>query len=154
MNIIKLTTATLLTLGLATSLMAGSALSQSLIKEAKKTTQSISPKELKKLIDNEEDFWFVDVREPWMIPEGSIDGGETVEIPRGIMEFDIGGKIKKHDELIVVYCRSGKSAVLAAETLNHKMHYKNVKYLEGGLNGWLDAGYSIYNAFGELKLAE
>lgn len=53
-----------------------------------------------------------------------------------------------------MYCRSGKSAVLAAKTLTQVMGYKNVQYLEGGIDGWLEKGYSIYNHFGEMKLAE
>ena len=36
--------------------------------------------------------------------------------------------------------------------LTKALHYKNVVYLEGGLESWLNEGNSIFNDLGELKL--
>lgn len=154
MKISKILTTTLLTLGLSTPIMAGSALSQELIASAKKDVKSISPKALKKMIDNEDDVYMLDIREQYMVPEGSIEGMENIAIGRGVLEFDIEAKIKDKEAFIVLYCRSGKGAVLAAKTMKEDLHYTNVQYLEGGVDGWLEAGYSIFNHFGELQLVK
>ena len=151
---IKFLTTALLVLGLSSSAYAGSKVSEAMVAAAKKEVKSISAKDLAKMIDNEDDVWMLDVREPFMRNEGSIDGMENIAVSRGVLEFDIGSKIEDHNAMIVVYCRSGKAAPLSASVLKNKLHYKNVYYLEDGLEGWLNAGYSIYNAFGEMKLAE
>lgn len=154
MSMTKIMTAALLALGLSVPLMAGSATSEALIAKTKKEVKSISSKELKKMIDNEDDVWMLDVRESYMRVEGSIDAMEHVAVGRGVLEFDIEHEIEDKNAFIVVYCRSGKSAVLAAETLVKVMGYKNVQYLEGGIEKWLEEGNSIFNNFGEMKLAE
>lgn len=154
MKMTKLITALLLSLGLSMPLMAGSATSEALIAKTKKEVKSISSKELKKMIDNEDDVWMLDVRESYMRVEGTIDAMEHVSVGRGVLEFDIEHEIEDKNAFIVVYCRSGKSAVLAAETMVKVMGYKNVQYLEGGIEKWLEEGNSIYNHFGEVKLAE
>lgn len=154
MRISKIVTTVILGMCLSVPLMAGDVLSQELVKTAKKWTKKITPQELKKKIDKEDDVWMLDIRESYMVPEGSIEGMENIYIGRGVLEFNISEKIKDKDAFIVVYCRSGKGAALAAETLKEKMKYTNVYYLEGGVEGWLEAGYSIFNAFGELKLVK
>lgn len=154
MKITKIITLIVLGLSLSTPLLAGNALSQALIASAKKETKSISPAALKKMIDNEDDIWMLDVREPYMRIEGSIEGMDNAAVSRGVLEFDLAEKIENKDAFIVVYCRAGKSAVLAAKMMKEDLHYTNVVYLEGGIDSWLEAGYSIYNAFGELKLVK
>jgi len=154
MKISKLLLSALIGLGLTMPLMAGSATSEALIAKTAKSVPSISPKDLKKMIDNEDDLWMLDIREPYMRNEGSIEGMDNAAVGRGTLEFDIEHEIEDKDALIIVYCRSGKGAVLSANTLLTKMGYKNVRYLEGGLDGWLEAGYSIFNHFGELQLVK
>ena len=152
MSIFKIVT--LIVFALSSSLLAGNAESQALVESAKKDVKSITPQALKKKIDNEDDVYMLDIREPYMILEGSIDGMENIEIARGLLEFNLPSKIKDKNAFIVVYCRSGKGAVLAAKMMKEQLKYKNVTYLEGGINEWLDAGYSIYNSFGEMSLTK
>jgi len=152
MKISKLLATTLLTLGLSAPIMAGSATSEHMIAEAKKVTKSISAKELQKKITNEDDLWMLDVREPYMRGEGSIEGMDNEAVSLGVLVFDIESKIKDKNALIVVYCRQGKSAVLAAKMLTEDLHYKNVLYLDGGLESWLNEGNSVFNDLGELRL--
>ncbi len=154
MSINKLVTTALLGLCLSTSLIAGEKLGQELLASAKKWTKKITPAELKKKIDNEDDLYMLDIREPYMIPEGSIEGMENIAIPRGLLEFEVEDKIEKKDALIIVYCRSGKGAALSAEMMAEKLKYTNTYYLVGGLDGWLEAGYSIFSHLGELKLVK
>ena len=134
--------------------MAGEKLGQDLLKSAKKWTKKITPTELKKKIDNEDDLYMLDIREPYMIPEGSIEGMENVEIPRGLLEFEVEGKIEDKKALVIVYCRSGKGAALSAQMMKEKLKYQNVYYLVGGLDAWLEAGYSVFSHLGELKLVK
>jgi rhodanese-related sulfurtransferase len=154
MNGLKLVSVALLVLSINTTLYAGSKTSEALIAQAKKEVKAISPQALKKKIDNEDDVWMLDIREPYMIPEGSIEGMDNVEIPRGLLEFNLEAKIKDKNAFIVVYCRSGKGAALATKMIQDDLHYKNVVFLTGGLNDWLGAGYSIYSSFGEMKLVK
>ena len=134
--------------------MAGSATSEKMIAAAKKEVKSITSKELAKKIDNEDDLWMLDVREPYMRGEGSIEGLDNAAVSRGVLEFDLESKIEDKNALIVVYCRQGKSAVLAAKTITQDLHYTNVLYLDGGLENWLNEGYSLFNDLGEIKQAQ
>jgi len=153
-TLLKFVFTTILGLGLTMPIMAGSAVSQQMIASAKKNLKSISSKELKKMFDAEDDLFMLDVREKYQRIEGSIDGIENAAVTRSALEFDIQENIKDKNALVVVYCRSGKIAVLAAKTLVDDLHYTNVVYLEGGMDAWLEAGNSIYNNFGELQLVK
>jgi rhodanese-related sulfurtransferase len=81
---------------------------------------------------------FLDVREPveW---EHHIPG--AVQVPRGLLEFAADPASPRHHEAlqpdarVVVYCRSGVRAALAAFTLT-TMGYENVRNLEGGFAAW------------------
>ena len=152
MNIRKIIITAIVGLSLATPIMAGSATSEHMIADAKKVTKSISAKDLKKKIDNEDDLWMLDVREPYMRGEGSIEGMDNEAISLGVIPFDTESKIEDKNALIIVYCRQGKSAVLAAKMLTQQLHYKNVLYLDGGLESWLLEGNSVFNDLGEMKL--
>lgn len=153
MKISKIVITAILGLSLATPMMAGGKTSENLIKSAKKwDVKGISAKDLKKKIDKEDDLWMLDVREPYMRGEGSIEGMDNEAISLGTLIFDAETKLEDKNALIIVYCRQGKSAVLAAQMLVKQMHYKNVFYLEGGLESWLLDGNSIFNDLGELKL--
>ena len=154
MKVAKIIIVALMALALSTPVMAGGELSQNLVASAEKWSKKITPAELKKKIDNEDDIYMLDVREPYMIPEGSIEGMENVAIPRGLLEFEIEDKIPNKDAFIVIYCRAGKGAALSAKTLKEDMHYTNAHYLVGGLDSWLEAGYSVFSSFGEVKLAK
>jgi len=152
MKISKIVATAVLGLTLTTPIMAGSATSEHMIEDAKKVTKAISAKELKKKINNEDDLWMLDVREPYMRGEGSIEGMDNAAVSLGVLVFDVESKIEDKNALVIVYCRQGKSAVLAAEMLTKDLGYKNVKYLKGGLESWLVEGNSVFNDLGELRL--
>ena len=85
---------------------------------------------------------FLDVREPveW---EHHIAG--AVQVPRGILEWVADPASPRHSaELdparrVIVYCRSGHRAALAAATLK-TLGYENVANLQGGFAAWQEAG--------------
>jgi rhodanese-related sulfurtransferase len=84
----------------------------------------------------------LDVREPveW---EQHIAG--AVQVPRGLLEFAADPTSPRHKpELdpagrVIVYCRSGTRAALAALTLK-TLGYENVANLDGGFTAWKEAG--------------
>ncbi len=154
MQLNKLIVTVILGLGLTMPLMAGSKTSEALVATTKKEVTAITPQALKKMIDNEDDLWMLDIRESHMVIEGSIEGMDNAVVGRGVLEFDIEHAIEDKNALVIVYCRSGKGAVLGANTVQNVMGYKNVRYLEGGIDAWLEAGYSIFNNFGELQLVK
>jgi rhodanese-related sulfurtransferase len=112
-----------------------------LVGEANARVQSISPQDaaaeaaLGKAV-------LLDVREPveW---EHHIAG--AVQVPRGVLEFMADPASPRHKpELdparrVIVYCRSGHRAALAAATLKD-MGFENVANLTGGISAWQEAG--------------
>ena len=84
----------------------------------------------------------LDVREPveW---EQHIKG--AVQVPRGLLEFVADPASPRHNaELdparrVIVYCRSGTRAALAALTLK-TLGYEHVANLDGGFTAWKEAG--------------
>jgi rhodanese-related sulfurtransferase len=122
-----------------------------LMNEAKKEIPSVTPKELKLLIDDDEEFIQLDVRENNQYGHGEIWTMEMVKLTRGYVEYKVEHAIEDKKARVIVICCSGKRAVLAAKTLK-KLGYTNVSYLEDGVNGWLQAGYPLDTVFGELYL--
>jgi rhodanese-related sulfurtransferase len=112
-----------------------------LVGEANARVQSISPQDaaaeaaLGKAV-------LLDVPEPveW---EHHIAG--AVQVPRGVLEFMADPASPRHKpELdparrVIVYCRSGHRAALAAATLKD-MGFENVANLTGGISAWQEAG--------------
>jgi rhodanese-related sulfurtransferase len=87
----------------------------------------------------------LDVREPveW---EHYIEG--AVQVPRGLLEFAADTASPRHkaeldpNRRVIVYCRSGVRAVLAAATLK-TLGYADVVNLGGGIAAWKEAGLPI-----------
>ena len=112
-----------------------------LVTEAKAQIENVSPKDA---ADEAASCTAVllDVREPveW---EHHIEG--AVQVPRGLLEFVADAASPRHNaELdparrVIVYCRSGARAALAAVTLK-TMGFENVANLDGGFGAWLEAG--------------
>lgn len=111
-----------------------------LVAEAKKRINEISPQILKSKIDNNEKLIIIDVRETDEWETGKIPN--AIHLSKGIIERDIEKIITDNQSNIVVYCSGGYRCALVADSLQ-KMGYTNVFSLDTGLQGWLDAGYSL-----------
>jgi rhodanese-related sulfurtransferase len=87
----------------------------------------------------------LDVREP---VEWSEYIAGAVQVPRGLLEFAADPTSPRHKaELdparrVIVYCRSGVRAALAASTLK-TLGYADVANLDGGIAAWKQAGLPI-----------
>ena len=96
------------------------------------TYEQISGAEAKALMDSENGYIIIDARTQSEYDEGHIPG--AILIP----EYEIATRAEKelHDknQLILVYCRSGRRSKIAAEELV-KLGYTNVKEF-GGIIDW------------------
>ena len=96
------------------------------------TYQQISGAEAKALMDSESGYIIIDARTQEEYDEGHIPG--AILIP----EYEIADRAEKElpdkDQLILVYCRSGRRSKIAAEELV-KLGYANVKEF-GGIIDW------------------
>ena len=92
----------------------------------------ISGAEAKALMDSESGYIIIDARTQEEYNQGHIPG--AVLIP----EYEIADRAEKEltdkDQLILVYCRSGRRSKIAAEELV-KLGYTNVKEF-GGIIDW------------------
>ena len=92
----------------------------------------ISGAEAKALMDSESGYILIDARTQEEYDEGHIPG--AILIP----EYEIADRAEKElpnkDQLILVYCRSGRRSKIAAEELV-KLGYTNVKEF-GGIIDW------------------
>ena len=98
----------------------------------KNSYEQITPAKAKEIMDNENGYVILDVRTQEEFDEAHIDG--AVLIP----DYEIAAKaesiLKNKNQLILVYCRSGRRSKLAAEALV-KLGYTNVKEF-GGIIDW------------------
>lgn len=96
------------------------------------TYEQISGAEAKALMDSESGYIIIDARTQEEYDQGHIPG--AIMIP----EYEIAGRAEKElpdkDQLILVYCRSGRRSKIAAEELV-KLGYTNVKEF-GGIIDW------------------
>ena len=94
--------------------------------------EQITPAEAKEIMDNENSYVILDVRTQEEYDEAHIDG--AILIP----DYEIAAKaesiLKDKNQLILVYCRSGRRSKLAAAALV-KLGYTNVKEF-GGIIDW------------------
>ena len=96
------------------------------------TFEQITPAEAKALMDSESDYVILDVRTEEEFNEAHIEG--AVLIP----DYEISAKAESiltdKEQLILVYCRSGRRSKNAAKELA-TLGYKNVKEF-GGIIDW------------------
>ncbi len=112
-----------------------------MVGQAMAQIESVSPKDAFDEMTTDH-VVFLDVREPveW---EHHIAG--AVQVPRGLLEFAADPASPRHKpELdptrrVIVYCRSGARASLAALTLK-TLGYERAANLEGGFSAWKEAG--------------
>ena len=98
----------------------------------KSAYEQITPAEAKALMDSEDGYIILDVRTPEEFAEKHIEG--AILIP----DYEIGEKAESiltdKEQLILVYCRSGRRSKNAANELA-KLGYTNIKEF-GGINDW------------------
>ena len=121
--------------------------SQTLVEEAQKKIQTLTPDKVKILIEKKE-ITLIDVRdirELWK--EGTIE--DSKHIPRGMLEFWLdpessyykANKIKDVKKM-VLFCALGWRSALATKSLV-EMGFKNVAHVDGGFDALKKSGIKI-----------
>ena len=121
--------------------------SQTLVKEAQKSIETLNSNEVKKLVENKE-ITLIDVRdirELWK--EGTIENSK--HIPRGMLEFWLdpestyyqANKIQNVKKM-VLFCALGWRSALATKSLV-EMGFKNVAHVNGGFDALKKSGLKV-----------
>jgi len=96
------------------------------------TYEQITAEQAKTIMDTEKDYIIIDARTEEEFAEGHIKN--AILIP----EYEIANRAEKElpdkEQLILVYCRSGRRSKIASEELV-KLDYTNVKEF-GGIIDW------------------
>lgn len=98
-----------------------------------KSSKEITVPELKKWMDDKEDFRILDVREPYEYEIANL-GGQLIplnKLEENIQKIPVGKKV-------VVHCRSGKRSADAIEILEKKYKMDKLYNLKGGILAWAD----------------
>lgn len=93
---------------------------------------NITAEEAKQIMDTEEGYIILDVRTQEEYDQGHIPGASL--IPNTEITAQAEKVLTDKDQLILVYCRSGRRSKLAAATLA-QLGYTNVKEF-GGIIDW------------------
>lgn len=96
------------------------------------TYLQISQDEAKSIMDSQSDYIIVDAREQYEYDEGHIK--DAIVIPYTEIEAKAEEMLPDKEQLILVYCRSGRRSKIAAQSLAN-MGYTNVKEF-GGIIDW------------------
>ena len=92
----------------------------------------ITPQEAKEIMDTQEGYIILDTREPSEYEAGHIPG--AIVISHEKIKEQTKSQLPDKDQLILVYCRSGRRSKLAAQDLVD-LGYTNVKEF-GGIIDW------------------
>ena len=96
------------------------------------TYMNITAEAAKQIMDSEEGYIILDVRTREEYDEGHIPG--AIVIPNTEIEDRAEDELADKDQLILVYCRSGRRSKMAAEILV-ELGYTNIKEF-GGILDW------------------
>jgi glyoxylase-like metal-dependent hydrolase (beta-lactamase superfamily II)/rhodanese-related sulfurtransferase len=108
--------------------------------------RNVSPMELSRMLQRDENILLVDVREPGeLIRMGHID--RVVNIPVGEIALRLAELPSDKARPIVCVCASGGRSFEAAHYLSTQ-GYTNVMNLDGGTIGWIKEGFSVVQPVG------
>lgn len=92
----------------------------------------------------------IDVREPMEFAAGHLPG--SINIPRGMLEFQVDihpavanlaePALSHRERPVVVYCRTGGRAALAADALQ-RLGFTDVRSIAGGIEACIAAGLPL-----------
>ena len=121
--------------------------SKTLVEEAQKKIQTLTPEAVKKLLEKKE-ITLIDVRdirELWK--EGTIENSK--HIPRGMLEFwlDPESSYYKSNKIqdikkMVLFCALGWRSALATKSLV-EMGFQNVAHVRGGFDALKNNGFKV-----------
>lgn len=98
---------------------------------------SITPEQVRQ---NAENLYILDVRSIEEYAEGHVPG--AINIPHDSIQARMSSLPQDKDETVVLYCRTGRKAGLAAKELE-SMGYSNLFLMQGNMQGWAEKGFEI-----------
>ncbi|PSJ38846.1 MBL fold metallo-hydrolase [Allosphingosinicella deserti] len=140
MRDLDLAAPTHLTEALRTNMSGGKTVTQ-LLSEAARKVPFMAMAELHRRLDsNPSELTVLDLREKEAFEAGHITGAR--HLPRGQLELRVNTELPDPTARLVTCCEFGKISVLAAATLRD-LGFSRVAALQGGITGWLEAGYPL-----------
>ena len=115
---------------LAAAIFAACGQTGKIVKES--VYMNITAEEAKALMESETGYIILDVREQDEYDAGHIPG--AILIPYTRIEEEASEKLTDKDQLILVYCRSGRRSKIAADALM-ELGYTNIREF-GGILDW------------------
>ncbi|MBI3213583.1 MAG: adenylyltransferase/sulfurtransferase MoeZ [Mycobacterium sp.] len=94
---------------------------------------TITPRELRDLLDSDRKIALIDVREPVEWDINHIDGAEL--IPKSTLESGAGLAKLPHDRIPVLYCKTGVRSAEALAAVK-KAGFSDALHLQGGITAW------------------
>ena len=121
-----------------------SAGAKTMLTKVSKRAKQISTDEFKALLKAKAETLVIDVRNPeeLTLRGGYISATRFVNLPRGLLEFQIDTFAPNKKTPIVVYSNFNQRSPLAADTLM-QLGYSNVKYYTEGFLKWKRAGLPV-----------
>lgn len=92
--------------------------------------KEVTVEDLKKKLDNKDDFELIDVRESFEYDTSNLSG-VNIPLAQVLLEKE---KIPR-DKPVIVHCRSGKRSAQAIKLLENA-GYENLYNLKGGILAW------------------
>jgi rhodanese-related sulfurtransferase len=119
-----------------------------LVDRARASTKQVSINDLKDAIERKEDMVILDVRNLDEYDVAHIPN--AVNVPRGLLEFNIWTAVPDTDKKLYVYCKTGARAALATKQLN-ELGYKNAVAINVGAAAWAEAGNPVQTSIAAVK---
>lgn len=95
--------------------------------------RSITPQEVKRKLDSDEDFILLDVRSPMEVEVSALRNPKVVYIPLGKLRERLGELPK--DKEIIPFCKISVRGYEAQRILDGE-GFESVRFMDGGLAGW------------------
>lgn len=121
------------------------------LEKTKPQIKEVDTEELDKMINSNENFHLIDLRDTLQFERGRIVYGNLINIDRAHIEMKIEDEIKDKNASIVLYCCTGRRSALTAKTLQD-MGYTNVKSYSDGMVEWAAKGKPVMTEYGIMKL--
>ncbi len=99
--------------------------------------EDISAKQLQQKMQNPDPVLILDVRSAEEYADGHVP--DAINISHTELEKNLERIEEWKDREVVVYCRSGRRAGIAAEILGNN-GFTNIKHLDGDMQGWRKQG--------------
>ncbi|MCA8996807.1 MAG: sulfurtransferase [Planctomycetaceae bacterium] len=111
-----------------------------IVNDAKSRIRECQVADVKRMMDDNQRFTLIDVREESEFAKGHLPG--AIHLGKGIIERDVEAKVPDTATKLILYCGGGYRSALAADALQ-KMGYQDVISMDGGWKGWNAAGYDV-----------